>query len=65
LHAELVYRIGHELGVAAKDWSTLVNAYIYGGYTIDEIKNTLVYGPGLVHPTIPAVSWRKVTNYKI
>ncbi len=36
-----------------------MNSYIYGGYTIDEIKNTLVYGPGQVHPTIPASLWRK------
>lgn len=59
LNAELVYRMGRDIGVNAADWSTLVNAYIYGGYSIEEIKNTLVYGPGQVHPTIPAVNWRK------
>lgn len=59
LKAELVARLGRSIGVAANNWSTLVNSYIYGGYTIDEIKDTLVYGPGKVHPTIPAVLWRK------
>ena len=59
LKAELETRLGRSIGVHAKDWDTIVNAYIYGGYSIDEIKNTLVYGPGMVHPTIPASSWRK------
>ncbi len=63
LKEELVRRIGRSLGVNAKDWPTIVNAYIYGGYTINEIKDTLVYGPGMVHPTIPAVSWRKAIQY--
>jgi len=63
LKDELIKRIGRSLNVSLKDWRTLVNAYIYGGYTIDEIKNTLVYGPGLVHPTIPAYIWRNSIQY--
>jgi hypothetical protein len=49
--------------VSSKDWHTLVNSYIYGGYSVDEIKDTLVYGPGMVHPTIPADLWRKSIQY--
>jgi len=63
LRKELIKRIGRDLKVSLKDWRTLVNAYIYGGYSIDEIKNTIVYGPGMVHPTIPAYIWRNSIQY--
>ncbi|MCX6743323.1 MAG: thrombospondin type 3 repeat-containing protein, partial [Candidatus Parcubacteria bacterium] len=63
LAIELKKRLGREIGVAAKDWKTIVNAYIYGGYTISEIVDTLNYGPGLVHPTIPAYIWRNSIQY--
>lgn len=58
LKNELIKRIGY-LRVHANDWHTLVNSYVYGGYSIEEIKNTLVYGPGMVHPTISAEAWRR------
>ena len=48
-----------KIEINAEDWHTIVNSYIYGGYSISEIVNTLVYGPGQVHPTIPASAWRK------
>ena len=44
--------------------STLVRAYLYGGYTIDEISRTIIQGPGLVHPGIRAVEWRKSAEYQ-
>jgi len=44
-------------------WPTLVNSYIYGGYTAAEIAHTLRYGPGKVHPAIPAVTWRRTAEY--
>ena len=63
LAIELKKRLGREIGVAAKDWKTIVNAYIYGGYTISEIVDTLNYGPGLVHPSMPAYIWRNSIQY--
>lgn len=63
LSTELKKRIGRDLGVSSKDWRTIVNAYIYGGYTISEIADTLNYGPGLVHPKIPATIWRNSIQY--
>ena len=47
-----------------KHWPTLVNAYVYGGYTAQEIAHTLRYGPGLVHPSVPADVWRSSDEYK-
>jgi len=45
-------------------WYKLVNAYIYGGYTAQEIAHTLRKGPGLVHPTVSAEVWRNSEEYK-
>lgn len=42
----------------------LVKAYLYGGYTIDEIAATIKTGPGLVHPSIRAVEWRRGAEYQ-
>ncbi|MCX6745831.1 MAG: thrombospondin type 3 repeat-containing protein [Candidatus Parcubacteria bacterium] len=55
----------NNIKVSDKDWHTLVNSYIYGGYSVSEIINTLVYGPGQVHPTIPAIAWRKVSGVNL
>lgn len=46
------------------DLSTLISAYLYGGYSIAEIKDTLYNGPRAVHPTIPADIWRKSAVYQ-
>lgn len=53
-----------ELKISAKNWHTVVNAYIYGGYTIDELAAVISYGAPKVHPTIPASSWRKSADYQ-
>lgn len=42
----------------------LVKAYLYGGYTIDEIADTIQNGPSLVHPNIRAVEWRGSRDYQ-
>jgi fibronectin type 3 domain-containing protein len=47
-----------------KHWHKLVNAFIYGGYTAEEIAHTLSRGPGLVHPVIAADEWRNTSEYK-
>lgn len=45
-------------------WPKLVNAYVYGGYTSQEIAHTLRFGPGLVHPSVEASVWRNSDEYK-
>lgn len=44
-------------------WPTLVNSYVYGGYFAREIAHTLRFGPGLVHPSVPALAWRESAEY--
>jgi len=69
LAIELKNSIEYEIGkfkIENKNhWYKLVNAYIYGGYSVKEIVHTLKKGPGLVHPSIPASSWRNSSEYKI
>jgi len=45
-------------------WPALINAYIYGGYTVQEIADTLRRGPGLVHPSVAADRWRNSEEYR-
>lgn len=47
-----------------RHWHTFVNAYIYGGYSASEIAHTLRFGPGLVHPSVPAAEWRQTDEYR-
>ncbi|MFH0874235.1 MAG: hypothetical protein V1846_05360 [Candidatus Komeilibacteria bacterium] len=49
----------YKRGVSTDNWQTLRDAYIYGGYSLAEITDSIVYGPGPVHPTIPAQIWRQ------
>ena len=48
--------------ITADNWSKYVNAYLYGGYTLQDIANDLYSratgkGGGIVHPTIGRNEW--------
>jgi hypothetical protein len=48
--------------IGADNWSTYVNAYVYGGYSMQDIANDLYAratgkGGGIVHPTISRGEW--------
>ncbi|MBU2576024.1 hypothetical protein KKF64_02975 [Patescibacteria group bacterium] len=69
LARELKTLLEYEFGVGRipnpkHHWPKLVNAYVYGGYTSQEIAHTLRYGPGLVHPAVSADAWRASDEYK-
>lgn len=53
-----------KIGVAKEDWPILVNAHIYGGYSPEEIADTIKNGPLAVHPEIPAAVWRGSVDYQ-
>ena len=58
-------RLFHQKTGASKQWwYVYVNAYIYGGYTLDEIKQSVRFGGKTVHPTIPASVWRNSSDYQ-
>lgn len=50
-------------GLSAKNWITVVNSYIYGGYPLEAIVKALKYGGKTVHPTIPWSVWSKSRDY--
>lgn len=51
-------------GVDAKDWSTLVNSYVYGSYPVDAIVKAVKFGGYTVHPSIPFESWQSSKDYQ-
>lgn len=63
LRKQLVKKLGPKK-VPVRLNSNLIKAYLYGGYVIDEIVDTIINGPGLVHPAVRAVEWRKSAEYK-
>lgn len=52
------------LHIDAKNWSTLVNAYLYGNYPVDAIARAMVFGGKTVHPTIAFAEWSRSTDYQ-
>lgn len=58
-------RLFHQkTGTSKQWWYGYVNAYIYGGYTLDEIKQSVRFGGKTVHPAIPAARWRNAADYQ-
>jgi len=46
-------------------WSiVLSNSLVYGGYTEDEVKHEIQYGPGCVHATISELTWKLTADYQ-
>ncbi|HRY63033.1 MAG TPA: thrombospondin type 3 repeat-containing protein [Patescibacteria group bacterium] len=65
LKSELTKKLGNtKVNSIKSSWSALINAYVYGRYTVAEIADTILHGPRAVHPTIPASTWRGSANYK-
>jgi CSLREA domain-containing protein len=45
-------------------WYGYVNAYVYGGYLLEEIRQSVKFSGKTVHPTFPAPLWRTSADYK-
>lgn len=50
-------------GLSVKNWITVVNSYIYGGYPMEAIVKALKYSGKTVHPTIPWSVWKNSKDY--
>jgi hypothetical protein len=65
LHEELEKAFsGQRFPVAGSSYLRMVNAYIYGRYTVDEIVDEITYKSGTVHPSIKASEWRTSRDYR-
>lgn len=53
-----------KIPVSDKNWSTLVDSYVYGGYPIPAIARAIKFGGKTVHPTIPWSAWSQTDTYK-
>ena len=50
--------------VSSRNWSTLVDSYVYGGYPIPAIARAIKFGGKTVHPTISWSAWSKTALYQ-
>jgi len=58
------YLFKNKISKSKQWWYGYVNAYVYGGYTLAEIRQGVKFGGKTVHPTIPASAWRNSADYK-
>ncbi|TSC56772.1 MAG: hypothetical protein G01um101418_173 [Parcubacteria group bacterium Gr01-1014_18] len=64
LKSELVKILGAKnLKISDKNWSSLVNAYVYGQYPIPAIARSIQLGGYTVHPQIAFGEWKKSGDY--
>ncbi len=65
LKTELGKRLGkNKIRIAPANWHKLVNAYVYGGYPVESLKQLLIIGGKTVHPSIPWEKWKESKDYK-
>lgn len=64
LKTKLTAKFGGSVPVSAKNWPTLVNAYVYGGYPVEAIYKSILFNGKTVHPTIIWEKWRQTDEYK-
>lgn len=53
-----------QIPISDKNWNTIVNSYIYGGYPIPAIARAIRFGGKTVHPTISWSKWSETDTYK-
>ncbi|MEW6407652.1 MAG: glycosyl hydrolase [Patescibacteria group bacterium] len=64
LKQELVKRYKfNKLQISAKNWPSLVNAYIYGEYPLEALARAGKY-PQIINPKIPYSRWKESSVYK-
>lgn len=64
LSRELAAAIGERAKtIAERDWKTLTNAYVYGGYPTAAIKRAIELGGVTVHPAIPYEAWKGSADF--
>ncbi len=64
LKTKLTVKFGGAIPVSAKNWPTLVNSYVYGGYPVEAIYKSIIFSGKTVHPTIIWEKWRQTDEYK-
>lgn len=65
LKTELEYFFGKGMiPLSRENWPTVVQAYLYGGYSVKEIVQAIRFGGKTVHPQFTANAWRNSGDYK-
>jgi hypothetical protein len=50
-------------GINGKNWNTITNSYIYGGYPVEAIVKAIKFGGKTVHPAISYEKWKGSKDY--
>lgn len=58
----LEQKIG-KFSISNQNWFTIVNAYVYGGYPIEAISQSIKWSGKTVHPSIAWSSWKNSNDY--
>jgi hypothetical protein len=53
-----------QIPISARNWNTIVNSYIYGGYPVPAIARAIRFGGRTVHPSIKWKFWKETDTYK-
>lgn len=64
LKDKLVKEFNGRVPKNSQSWQKLVNAYIYGGYSVKAIAQAIKLGGKTVHPTIPLSAWQSTADYQ-
>lgn len=66
LHDQLAanFSLGR-IKVDGLSWPKLVNAYLYGGYSVSDVARAIYYGGKTVHPWLPKYVFEKTADYRL
>lgn len=65
LKASLEAKLGTgNIGIHRDQWPFYANAYIYGGYSIEEVIRSSRGGYGIISDSMPAAEWRNTQMYR-
>lgn len=53
-----------QIGIHRDDWPFYANAYIYGGYSVEEVIRSSRGGYGIISDLVPAEQWRQTHQYR-
>ncbi|MBU1118849.1 chitobiase/beta-hexosaminidase C-terminal domain-containing protein [Patescibacteria group bacterium] len=65
LRAELEAKYDmNKLKINAHNWAKVVNGYLYGGYSVDDVARVIRYSGKVVHPWMPHSLFKQAADYK-
>lgn len=54
-----------KLNITALNWARVVNAYLYGGYSVDDVARVFRFAGKVVHPWMPKYLFKTSFDYRV